>query len=294
MSNSTLRARLAFHQIDEATSAILREQKDFLLSELPAVLDRFYVLVSGVSETSAYFSGREHMLSAKNAQVKHWSMILDGRFDDHYEASVRRIGEVHNRIGLDPTWYLGGYNALVNGVIEVIHRKMPTRAPSNLVVDRMLKELNIDRKTALQRAVAKAAFLDMDIAISVYIEAGRRDRRATLDKLADQFNAAVGGVVAAVAATAQELQAALTLWATPLPKLRINQLPCRLLQSKLQQTSELSRLRLTNSHLPSKRLDVRSQTPQKSRAKLSERRRRLRTKFASYPLPPSGSEMLWA
>lgn len=39
----------------------------------------------------------------------------------------------------------------------------------------------------LQVAVIKAAMLDMDFAIAVYIEAGRRDRGETLEKLAGNF-----------------------------------------------------------------------------------------------------------
>ena len=67
----------------------------------------------------------------------------------------------------------------------------------------MTKERGIDRKTALQDAVVKAAMVDMDLAISVYLEAGRRDRRATLDRLANEFDKAVSTVVGSVGATAQ-------------------------------------------------------------------------------------------
>ena len=62
-------------------------------------------------------------------------------------------------------------------------------------------------KLKLQQAVVRAAMLDMDIAISVYLEAGRRDRRATLDKLANNFDSAIGGIVSVVASAATELQA---------------------------------------------------------------------------------------
>ena len=54
----------------------------------------------------------------------------------------------------------------------------------------------------MQRAVINAAILDMDIAISVYIVAGHRDRRQMLDGLAANFEAAIGGVVDVVASAA--------------------------------------------------------------------------------------------
>jgi methyl-accepting chemotaxis protein len=207
-NNSTIKARLAFNQIDDNTSTLLREHRDFILAELPAVLDKFYDHVSQFQETAAFFKNREHMAGAKSAQVRHWGTILEGRFDDSYEASITKIGETHNRIGLDPRWYIGGYNALINGLVDVIARKLPAPRNPNANLDRYLKGLGIDRKTALQSAIIKAALLDMDLAISVYLEAGRRDRRATLERLAEEFETAVYGVVDNFGSTAKELQSA--------------------------------------------------------------------------------------
>jgi len=208
MTESTIRARLLFNAIDEGTGALLREYKDFIMAELPAVLDRFYDHIGRFQETNAFFKGRDHMMSAKQAQLRHWAMIMDGRFDGTYEASITKIGETHNRIGLDPRYYIGGYNGLVTGLLAVIATKMPSYRTTSPLIDRLLKERSIDRKTALQEAVVKAAMVDIDLAISVYLEAGRRDRRATLDNLAHEFDKAVATVVATVSETAQELAAA--------------------------------------------------------------------------------------
>jgi methyl-accepting chemotaxis protein len=62
------------------------------------------------------------------------------------------------------------------------------------------------KKAALQQVVVKAAMLDMDLAIAVYIEAGRRDRKQTLERFATDFEKAVGGVVDMVASAATQLE----------------------------------------------------------------------------------------
>lgn len=198
MNDTGIRRRLAFNRIDVEAIDVLRSEKSFLLGVMPAILDKFYNHVGEYSETSKFFKSREHMLHAKEMQLKHWSIILDGKFDDAYEASVKKIGETHNKLGLEPRWYIGGYNALVTDLIGSIAKQMQ--------VGRFSREAG-SKKLALQQAVVKAAMLDMDIAISVYIDAGRRDRKSTLDKLANDFETAVGGVVSVVASAATELQA---------------------------------------------------------------------------------------
>ena len=196
---SSLATRLTFNHIDAQTVALLKEAREFVIPAMPAILDGFYDHVGRFSETNTFFRSREHMMHAKAMQMKHWAIILEGRFDADYEASVTRIGEVHNKLGLEPRWYIGGYNALLSALVSEIALRVPGR---------LLDRGSASKKAAMQQAIINAAMLDMDIAITVYIDAGRRDRRQTLDGLAANFEAAIGSVVDVVASASTELQAA--------------------------------------------------------------------------------------
>lgn len=196
--NTTMAARLSFNQIDEDSRRLLRESRDFLLAELPGVLDRFYEHVSKYPETLSFFKSRDHMTGAKSAQIRHWATILEGTFDATYDASIKRIGETHHRIGLDPRWYIGGYNALITGLLSSIARRLPPSAGASGYGKAAASA--VDRKLALQTAVIKVAMLDMDLAIAVYLDAGRRE----LDALAG----AVVAMAGEVAETAGELEGA--------------------------------------------------------------------------------------
>lgn len=44
------------------------------------------------------------------AQTVHWQRLFTDALDAGYYASVRAIGLMHHKIGLEPRWYLGGYN----------------------------------------------------------------------------------------------------------------------------------------------------------------------------------------
>lgn len=196
---STIQERLRFNMIDQAAVAVLREAKPFILAEMPAILDGFYDHIGRFAETAKFFRNRDHMMHAKKMQLQHWAIIMDGRFDETYETSVTKVGEVHNKLGLEPRWYIGGYNALVSGLVRVIADRMP--------VGRFDRS-GAKKKADLQAAVIKASMLDMDLAIAVYIEAGRRDRSSILERLAGDFEKTIGGVVNIVASAATELQAA--------------------------------------------------------------------------------------
>jgi len=198
---SSLQTRLDFDQIDDATCKLLCEHKDFIMAELPAILDKFYVHVGKFSETSRFFRDGEHMAAAKHAQLAHWAMIMDGRFDDAYAASVRRIGEAHFRVGLEPRWYLGGYNALISDLMRAVSERLPStdRGPKGYF-QKKADTCDGKVKTELQVALCQAAVLDMELAISVYLDAGRHDLRALATSVVDMS--------ATVAMTSQELRGA--------------------------------------------------------------------------------------
>jgi methyl-accepting chemotaxis protein len=182
----SISARLAFNTIDQDTIATLRQGKAFILAEMPGVLDRFYAHIGRFPETAAFFRNHEHMMRAKASQLRHWGLIADGRFDESYVQSVKMIGEMHNRLGLDVSWYIGGYNFLLSGLIEAIALKQPKS---------LLGGKSLTTGARLQKAILKAGMLDMDLATAVYLEAGRRDRRATFERMAKEFEHAVNDAV---------------------------------------------------------------------------------------------------
>lgn len=196
-TNTGIGARLTFHKIDGETVAALREARPTVETILPGVLDRFYVHLANFPEMASLFRGQEHMVHARQMQLKHWSIIMSGNFDETYETSVTRVGEVHNKLGLEPRWYIGGYNVLITDLLATIAVQL-----RGGLFDRKAQE----RINRFERAIVKAAMLDMDLAISVYADAGRRDRRATLGKLASEFEAAIGDVVNVVASAAGALE----------------------------------------------------------------------------------------
>ena len=164
-SYADVKSRLAFIGMDETKCATLREMRPLIAKILPEVLDGFYRLVASTSEVGKMFSDPAHMRHAKEMQLKHWDAIASAEFGEAYAASVTRIGETHNRLGLEPRWYIGGYSFIVAAVMTALEQR------GGIIAGKK-------KKAAMMDAFLTAAMLDMDLAISVYIEAGRREKEA--------------------------------------------------------------------------------------------------------------------
>jgi methyl-accepting chemotaxis protein len=188
-----LAKRLNFNQIDEKTRALLRDNAELIAAELPKALDQFYEHVAGNPEASAFFRDRAHMRHARDMQIRHWMVIAQGQFDDAYITSVTKIGETHARLGLEPRLYIGGYSFLLCRMLDAVSQRLKGNRLA-------------EKRAQLQTALVKAAMLDMDAALSVYIDIERGQRKLAMDQL---VKAAQSGsdVANAVSAAASELEA---------------------------------------------------------------------------------------
>ncbi len=197
-NENALQSRLDFMQLDRRASEHLKAIKPLLMGALEGALDKFYRQVEQTPQTRGFFTGVAGMDSAKRRQISHWDRISSASFDVDYVAAVTRVGEIHARIGLEPRWYIGGYAMLLDGLIgAVIESRWPKRrfgAARGADAAKVAGELG---------ALAKATLLDMDYAISVYLEAAEAARkRAEAEVLAQERAVVVSSVGKGMAALA--------------------------------------------------------------------------------------------
>ena len=171
--------RLEFMQLDAEGRARIRSLKALVERELPHGLDKFYAQLRKTPEVKRFFSSDEHIARAKGAQQGHWVNIADGNFNDDYVSKVRTIGMVHARIGLEPQWYIGGYaiilDHLINSAVEEIFPK------GGMFSKKTMKPAEFGKALA---GLVKATMLDMDLAISVYIDEAERQQKAQAEAIA--------------------------------------------------------------------------------------------------------------
>ncbi|MBU1385932.1 MAG: globin-coupled sensor protein [Alphaproteobacteria bacterium] len=167
MAEEQLEQRTAFMGLG-APSEAYRSVGPILREALPGALGAFYEKVRASPETRRFFRDEDHISSANKAQQAHWNAIIEGRTDADYGRSVRIIGQVHARIGLEPRWYIGGYSVLLAHLIRQV-----TNRP------RGWKTRTADHDRITGDAVAELTqrvMLDMDLAISIYLEVLKEER----------------------------------------------------------------------------------------------------------------------
>jgi methyl-accepting chemotaxis protein len=187
-----LSTRMRFMSISTDDIKLLSEFWHVVEPKLPAILDGFYEHVTSIPRLQGMAGS--HVVRLKREQTMHWQRLFTGALDAGYYNSVRGIGLTHHKIGLEPRWYIGGYDYALMRLRDVAigaYRWSPTKLSSVL------------------SALTSRVMLDMDISISVYQEAlmiERQQRGNRVDALLRDFESTTGTIVSTVDSAATELR----------------------------------------------------------------------------------------
>lgn len=183
-----IEARKVFLEItaqDGKNAKALKPLADKNWEQIIGGLYKFFMAHEG---TSRFIQGENHVKNLKEAQSDFFLMLLSGVYDNAYQESRLSVGRTHERIGLEPEWYIGGYSKYIN-----------------LVIPHIFEHFNNDGKKVLPHleSFLKLVFMDIGYAIDAYIEASDREREmkdrftASLSKLSEDLSAATADLVSA-------------------------------------------------------------------------------------------------
>ena len=164
-----LAERTNFFGISDADYRVFPKIGKTLRKFAPRALENFYSRIKATPQTAKFFPNQQTIDHAKSKQLEHWNALFARRLDQHYHAKAEQIGTVHARIGLEPTWYIGGYATVLEEIIKAISGGLVSGRNSGAAV----------------ATLVKLALLDMDIALSAYFKAEEQSRLAAIAQLGE-------------------------------------------------------------------------------------------------------------
>jgi hypothetical protein len=173
-------ARLSPRVIDKRTQATLRAFRPTLEARLSEIVSDFQAYVDRYPECRALFESEQGRNCITGTQGRHWLALFDGAFDDSYFAQATRIGQAHERAGLEPRWYMGAYCHVLNQIVQLAvetYQDDPARLAATV------------------QAITRVVEIDMDLAIAVYDDSRKaREARAHNAQAATTPEPALAGV----------------------------------------------------------------------------------------------------
>src|SRR5690349_23367563 len=154
---------LKFYGLDSQAIAILRDFGRSFESSLDGLVNRFYAHLAEFPELRAKIGTPERIGRLKESQKQHWRHLFEDGFSADYFERCLAIGRTHERIGLEPVWYIGAYSLAVAEMTAFAARQ---------------HLLSPAKRAQVVQAVTSAVFMDMHATLAAFgsVDDSRRIR----------------------------------------------------------------------------------------------------------------------
>jgi signal transduction histidine kinase len=161
--------------------------------------ETFYRHLTTSAETGRYLNDPELVQRLKQAQMQYFRELLAGEFGQEYFEKRLSVGEVHQRLGIEPTWYLGAYNLYIQICFPRFAEEFGVKLPVELLS--LIKVIFLDVGLALETYFAEATeqlrrrneqvehalqmYLQTEIKAQQYAKLAGHEIRGTLNAVAN-------------------------------------------------------------------------------------------------------------
>ncbi|HRH80051.1 MAG TPA: EAL domain-containing protein [Thiobacillaceae bacterium] len=142
--------RKAFLELGAADIERLGRLHSLLEPAKNAFTEAFYSHILGFEPMRRLMPDDQSLARLREAQSAYFSRLTAGDYGDDYVTNRLRVGHVHQRIGLEPKWYIGAYRKYLSGLMPLIWDKCGGDAKQFLdCFDSLLKVVLFDMGLAL-------------------------------------------------------------------------------------------------------------------------------------------------
>lgn len=171
--------RKRFSRLSDDDAKLLGELRPAFEREADRFVGEFYDHLLSTPALRPFLSDPATVQRLKAAQKRYLISLTSGDYGEDYARSRLRIGQVHERIGMEPQWYLGTYSLYTDLLMPTLH-----------------DHFSDDPGKALRAsaALSKLLLLDMQLALDAYYQIRHRREIQRSEQLA-----AVGELAASIA-----------------------------------------------------------------------------------------------
>ncbi|BBI31019.1 globin-coupled sensor protein [Cohnella abietis] len=150
VSNQQLTTQLKMIDLTSEDLRIIHAIQPMIVEHIDEIIEAFYTTIVDVSVLKNIIIEHSTVERLRGTLKQHIIEIFSGRINSEYIQKRLRIAEVHQRIGLEPKWYIGSFQNLQNTFLKIIHHYAQDNQQSLTYGKAITKLLNFEQQLVIE------------------------------------------------------------------------------------------------------------------------------------------------
>ncbi|OXM85246.1 globin-coupled sensor protein [Paenibacillus rigui] len=116
---------------------------------IESIVDSFYSIILTVPHLVRIIEDHSKVERLKKTLSIHLLELFSGQIDEAFIQKRLQIASVHQRIGLEPKWYMGAFQKLQSTLLDMLYQEIPNKEEYLYVSKIVMKLLNLEQQLVL-------------------------------------------------------------------------------------------------------------------------------------------------
>ncbi|WP_158221494.1 globin-coupled sensor protein [Terribacillus sp. 7520-G] len=144
-----LKKQLDMIHLTEGDLRVLARMQPLVQQEIESIVTRFYQNITNQDNLLAIIENNSSVDRLKQTLKRHIQEMFDGKVDADYVEKRKRIALIHAKIGLEPKWYMGAFQDLLQQMLSIYEKHITDFHDYRTVVLATTKIFNIEQQIVL-------------------------------------------------------------------------------------------------------------------------------------------------
>ncbi|QXE03272.1 globin-coupled sensor protein [Terribacillus sp. DMT04] len=192
-----LKKQLDMINLTEEDLRILTQLEPVICQEIDKIVSSFYQNIMNQENLLHIIESNSTVERLKGTLRQHIQEMFNGRVDHDYIEKRKRIAFIHAKIGLEPKWYMGAFQDLLQQMLQIFENEQMDFPAYRRAVLATTKIFNIEQQIVLDAYNTEHERVHIEhIANQDQLHGSIQHTSETLTSIFTQVNRAVEGLVA--------------------------------------------------------------------------------------------------
>lgn len=145
-----IRQQLSMINLQEDDLKCLKSFQPIVEEHVEVVAETFYKILLGVDKLKQIIHDHTTVERLKGTLRQHVIEMFNGRVDKEFMEKRLRIAQAHQRIGLDPKWYMGAFQNLQQSLLDLANEHVRREEENKMLTKAISKFLNLEQQIVLE------------------------------------------------------------------------------------------------------------------------------------------------